>query len=832
MKTKILFLVMLLLLASPALLAQSGYVTVTGTVQSYAGGQITGSFVNGSTAPQLPLLNGSIFPTTIVTNLDVNGTFSAAVADNTVIQPNPSQWQFILCAKAGNPSQPCYPVTLTVTCVSNPSCVSGKLDISSAFAGAPAPPTPPNLLNYVDKTSAQTITGLKTFSTGPNLSDGSAAASQNYVNLLLNSVASPFTPGTGAASLAQTANGNIAQNSTALFTDGTQAYSAGPAYASLGTFIDDAALAAMHNPKAFPAANIINLVNKFIAVKNGNGEFPIAVNLNGTSAACYSAWDLHHAYCTGDGWIMVPQMLYLYCQDVGLTSTACINAYNADVAPIKTALAFPPRNGTTGLITVNPGNEYVAGMAFMEYMRNTGDVANANVWYAIVCQKMAAMATAAGDSANVTFFNTQYANTVAGIKANLIDATSGMLKAATIQNSANLDVVSSVLADYYGLLTTAQNTAIETYISAHFATLVNSDGYILETPGGWGTIGYIPAGGGPPYGAAGFTSTQYQGGYWSFFFAEFAAVLAKTNANPAAPGQVSTLLNDFLNGADPNTEYYNVGSTTPQGTTPNLESPQGPLWTAQNYPLLVSGGGTTVAVPAQVTYQGGPNNLIQNYSSSSTSNTANYYTNSSGSGYQEADLLEGSAGPNPGSRCDLIITRAGVTINLLPFCIVGVSSTTGAVRLGLHTSLQWMNTDNADSFTAAGGLWVVPGTATVSVDDGVTPGDAKGSIQDALTITNELAFKGTTFTVSGATTPIGGSTAGTYVCASAGTCTAVVTVGAGTPSPTHGWLTLEARDDSTPAGACSSTSRTGTTVTLTCTSVAASDVIEFALAAY
>lgn len=136
---------LVLFLCLPAF-GQNGYVTVVGTVPTYAGGQLDASFVNQSTLPQLPLLNGSVFPTNAVTNLDVNGHFSMALADNTIIQPNPSQWGFILCLKTGNPSQPCYPVTLTITCVSNPSCVGSTLDISSAFSGVPVPPVGPGNL--------------------------------------------------------------------------------------------------------------------------------------------------------------------------------------------------------------------------------------------------------------------------------------------------------------------------------------------------------------------------------------------------------------------------------------------------------------------------------------------------------------------------------------------------------------------------------------------------------------------------------------------------------------------------------------------------------------
>lgn len=145
MKIKNLFLFLLFACLSLSALAQSGYVTVTATVPNYPGGQATASFQNQSSAPQLPLLNGSVFPTTAVQNMDASGKFTMALADNLIIQPTPSQWQIIICAKAGNQGQPCYPVTITITCVGG-GCTNGTLDVSTAFSGAPAPPLPPGVL--------------------------------------------------------------------------------------------------------------------------------------------------------------------------------------------------------------------------------------------------------------------------------------------------------------------------------------------------------------------------------------------------------------------------------------------------------------------------------------------------------------------------------------------------------------------------------------------------------------------------------------------------------------------------------------------------------------
>jgi hypothetical protein len=350
-----------------------------------------------------------------------------------------------------------------------------------------------------------------------------------------------------------------------LFADGTDLWSAGPAYSANGIYIDDFTLTATANPTKFSAAQILNVITKFMANLDGAGNIPATVSQSGTSALFYSGFDQHQAYVAGDGWASIPLLLQLYYEKTG-----SLTPYTSYVSAVKTAMALIPRNGSNHLLTVVTGNEYVCGTLFMEYMRNTGDVAWGNVCYVRACQTMLALATAASDATNVTFFGTEVSNVVAGIKSTLIDGTTGMLIAATGQNSTNLDVPSSTLAVYLGILTSAQNTAIANYLHTNYATLVNSNGYILQSPAGWSVIGVIPVGGGAPYGSTGYTNTQYQGGYWSFHFAWFCHALSLVSLT-----SVGTLINTFLNGANPATEYYNRGSTSPAGTTPNLESPQG-----------------------------------------------------------------------------------------------------------------------------------------------------------------------------------------------------------------------------------------------------------------
>jgi hypothetical protein len=101
-------LTILVLLATPHLVGGqgAGYVQVTGTKSCYGNGSVTAAFVNMSGGNQLPLLNGSVFPTTGVTNFNSAGVMSINLADNSQVIPAPSQWTFTVCAKSGG-GPPC-----------------------------------------------------------------------------------------------------------------------------------------------------------------------------------------------------------------------------------------------------------------------------------------------------------------------------------------------------------------------------------------------------------------------------------------------------------------------------------------------------------------------------------------------------------------------------------------------------------------------------------------------------------------------------------------------------------------------------------------------------
>ena len=416
--------------------------------------------------------------------------------------------------------------------------------------------------------------------------------------------------GTTAANIAPTAAGAIAANQQQ-FTDGTNYWCAGTIYCPNGIYIDDFTLTVLANPKMFSVAQITNIVNKFMGQVNAGGDIPLVLNPSGLANVAgdfYSGFDLYQKHASGDGWICIPLLIdQVYQQN----PAAGIALYTQWIGAWRTAVGRVPRNATTKLMTVNAGDEYVAGSLFMEVMRSTGDVALANVWYERDVQALGAIATAAGDTANAAFLASEQINIDAGIKANLIDATSGMLKTATGQNSANLDTRSTVLWVHFHFATAAQQTAAASYLASNYSTFVNAAGYLRNSPTPWASSGCIPASGGAPYtpvgtapcyAGAGLASPGYQWGYWSDDFQWFAETLALAN-----PVQAQTLVSTFSSSPflNQSPEWYAVGSAQPGGTQTNMESNQGALAYAKAHPAAALPGAnyfSSAAPPPSIGY--------------------------------------------------------------------------------------------------------------------------------------------------------------------------------------------------------------------------------------
>lgn len=373
----------------------------------------------------------------------------------------------------------------------------------------------------------------------------------------------------------------VASNTLAFTNDGSPYFRAAPGYPAC--YIDDTTLAMIGAPAQFIAPQVLNIISKFVfRVSNGSGtggnsavagEIPMALNPDGTVFVFNSAWDLAHLHSTDP--MLLAQLELLYWQKTGVTTQ-----WTTDKSVVTTALSDIPRDGTTGLVKVVPGQEWVP-WAFEEMPRKTGFDAMGSLMYWQNATAVAFLAGQAGDSATQTTYTTQ-ANLIKTSLQNtsssspLWDAAVGMLFAASTQNVQD-DILASSYGCHLGVLTANQCLLISQFLSTNF-NFTEYHGYFLQTPISWNPTGFIASGGGTPY-----TPQQgplsYQSAFWSVGNQWILEVLYLTDKPHALK-----MMNDFAANGDPTEEYYAPFGSPTSGNTSNLESPVGTAQFALQHP--------------------------------------------------------------------------------------------------------------------------------------------------------------------------------------------------------------------------------------------------------
>lgn len=368
---------------------------------------------------------------------------------------------------------------------------------------------------------------------------------------------------------------NIANNLHTFSSDSTAFWYAGANYPD--SFAADTWYAFEQVPEHFTAAQINNIVTKFVAQKNGSGDLPIALKPDATAFVYYSGNDNVHAFVTGDGWMFVPQMALLAYQKSGSLTT-----FSSVSASLKTALQNVPLSG--GLVNIPNGQEWVP-WGFQDNVKFGGGVnLMGSLGFYASTKAMATLYTAAGDPTNAAIFTAFASGVASNIEASFWNSGDGMYHAATGSNNNQIDIDGSTYACWLGLSTHC--STISAYLVTNYASLTYQ-GFWRQSNTNWGRDWQSkPAG-------------SYDDGFWSVAnqWIEYTEALGSLS-------QAKTDWLNFLGATNTSQEWYNQDHSTTGGSLQNLESPAGNYaWATANpsiFGCVSSNGGGKSATGGKV----------------------------------------------------------------------------------------------------------------------------------------------------------------------------------------------------------------------------------------
>ena len=261
------------------------------------------------------------------------------------------------------------------------------------------------------------------------------------------------------------------------FTDSTDAWFAAPVDSGLGPFVADLWYAMHGSPSSYTAPEVKNILDKFIAARSG-ANFPIYLNLNATAGAYYSGCDSNHFHATADGTWFLPMLETLYYSKVGTTTQ-----FAGDATYLAASLAGIPLNVVTGLVTA--ATAWVP-WGFQDGVEFTGDNLMGSLLYYDASMQMAALYTAAGQSANAAVQAANAAAMKTAISGGALwDSTDGMFYASSGSNN-QIDVDGSAYAVWLGVASGAQQTAISSYLGTNYSALF-VNGLSYQSSMNWAT---------------------------------------------------------------------------------------------------------------------------------------------------------------------------------------------------------------------------------------------------------------------------------------------------------------------------------------------------------
>ena len=373
--------------------------------------------------------------------------------------------------------------------------------------------------------------------------------------------------------LAAKLNSDITAVNKTTFTDGKTMLMAGPYYGAY-QYSADLQYAWENNPSAVTDTEVVQILDKFVAAKDGSGNFPIAIKQDSTAYAYKSGCAPSAPRVESDAPVHLVHLEYLHYLRSGNSTTH----FSANAATYKTALQNTLRDGTTHLVNVVSGSEY-ATYAFEDGVASNGNVSMGSALQLQADIEMYTMYTAIGDSANATTFQTDANQIIASLTSSsaLWHSATGQFYAATGANHQDSVTASSFLFwldsqwPSWNILDSTQRTAISNNFATNYSSLVNAHGFVRQSPSNWGQT--FASG-------CGYGTGRYDDAYWSHGNKWFAKAL-ELQGSPYT--KTNQLIQDFLNGPSPTAEWE---GTDALGAQNNLESPSwllGYAWPSAQY---------------------------------------------------------------------------------------------------------------------------------------------------------------------------------------------------------------------------------------------------------
>lgn len=263
-------------------------------------------------------------------------------------------------------------------------------------------------------------------------------------------------------------------------------------------WVADLDIALQSRPERVTSAELRGILIKFYAARSGT-DMPLAINGSGAATYFTAGNGASPTRNQPDGmWGMVA--LHKLRMDKG----ADLTLFNAHKTVLKAAMFAIPRSGA--YVWVDPVGGGWTPWGFEDAVDKRGRDLFGTVCYRRASAHLAALFASAGDTTDAAFFAAEVAAIDAAVQGDAyLWNAAGMFNAADVQN-VQIDVTGSAFAVWAGVASPTQASAISNWLNTNYASVINSYGYVKQSPANWAVSHNDQAGRGVG---------NYDDGYWS-----------------------------------------------------------------------------------------------------------------------------------------------------------------------------------------------------------------------------------------------------------------------------------------------------------------------------